>query len=162
MSRVSRFFIEIDCFLICSLQITMPQLYIGLNWRAPSLLSAHVFPPSGHFLKDIPPEASSVSSGTENSYVLIEARNLWVPVRCSKIHLIANTIRHFLVLTKTQTTRSLKAALRTCVWNRYEVPRVMESWCKRNLASNARPRRFLEKQNAFKRKPRFLGPWAFS
>lgn len=104
MSRVSQLFIESNCFLTCNLQIIMLQLYTGLNWKAPSLLSAHVFPPSGHFSGSLPPEASSVSSGTENSYVLIEARNLWVPAPCNKIHLIANAIRHFLILTKTPTT----------------------------------------------------------
>lgn len=114
-SRVSQLSIEIDCFLIRNLQITMLQLYIGLNWRAPSLLSAHVFPPSVHFLEDLLPKASSVSSGPENSHVLIEARNLWAPAPCIKIHLVANTIRHFLVSTKTPTTRALKAALRVCV-----------------------------------------------
>lgn len=122
------------------LQTILLQPYTGLNWREPSLLSAHVFPHFDHFLEDFLPKASSVISGAEDS-LLVKARILRVSAPRSGAHRSASTNRHFLALTETPTVGFLIAALRVWKWGifkRHRVIREMESWITRNLPFKAR------------------------
>lgn len=128
-------------FVNLYLQTILLQPYTGLNWRAPSLLSAHAFPRSDHFLEDFLPKASSVFSGAENSLLLVKARILRVPAPHSGTHRMASTNRHFLALTKTPTMRFLIPVLKIWKWGilkRHRVIWGMESWFTRNLSSEAR------------------------